>query len=71
MRSAAFAVPGGLGVQEGGFVVVSLLIGVPPEVSLALSLAKRVRELLVGVPALLAWQVAEGRLLLGRGRTAG
>jgi putative membrane protein len=52
-RSAGFAVPGAVGVQEGGFVLVCGLFGVPAEVALALSVLKRLREILVGVPALL------------------
>jgi putative membrane protein len=52
-RSAGFAVPGAVGVQEGGFVLVCGLFGVPTEAALALSVLKRVRELVVGVPALL------------------
>lgn len=60
-RAAAFLVPAGLGAQEGGIVLVGLALGLPPEAGIALSLAKRVRELGVGVPALLAWQLEEGR----------
>jgi putative membrane protein len=52
-RSAGFAVPGAVGVQEGGFVLVCGLFGVPAESALALSVLKRVREILVGLPALL------------------
>lgn len=63
---AAFMVPAALGVQEGGFMLLAAAVGLPPEVGLALSLAKRVRELTVGLPGLLAWQVAEGRRLLRR-----
>ena len=37
------------------------VVGLGPEVALALSLIKRVRELVIGAPALLAWQIAEGR----------
>ena len=59
-RSAAFAVPGALGVQEAGFVLVASLFGVPAETAVALSMVKRARELLVGVPGLLAWQGSEG-----------
>ncbi len=55
-RSAGFAVPGAVGVQEGGFVLACGLLGVPAEAALALSVLKRLREALVGVPALLAWQ---------------
>ena len=66
LRGAAFPVPGGLGVQEGGHVVLGALIGYPPDVMLGLSLATRVRELLVSAPGLLAWQHAEGRALWWR-----
>ena len=61
IRSAAFAVPGGLGVQEGGFVLIGMRLGLSPEVSLALALVKRVRELLVGGPGLMVWTTLEGR----------
>jgi putative membrane protein len=64
VRSAAFVVPGGLGVQEGGYILLGGLLGLSPEFCLSLALIKRVRELLVGLPGLIAWQVAEGRLLL-------
>ena len=63
IRSAAFAVPAGAGVQEGGFMLVGIALGISPDVSLALSLARRFRELLVGLPGLLAWHVLEGRSL--------
>jgi putative membrane protein len=62
-RSAGFAVPGALGVQEGGFVLVGSLFGLPPDAAIALSMVKRARELAVGVPGLLAWQWTEGRRL--------
>ncbi len=57
VRTMAFAVPGALGVQEGGFVVLGELFGITPEVAVALSLAKRVRELALGIPGLLVWQL--------------
>ncbi len=65
-RSAGFAVPGALGVQEGGFVVVAALYGIPADAAVALSMVKRARELLVGVPGLVMWQWAEGARLLRR-----
>ena len=64
IRSAAFAVPGGIGVQEGGYVVVGNLLGIPGDAAFALSLIARVRELSIGVPGLLIWQMVEGRRLL-------
>jgi putative membrane protein len=68
IRAAAFMVPGALGIQEGGFVVLGSLLGITPEMALGLSLAKRVRELFLGIPGLVAWQVMEGkRLFFERG----
>lgn len=64
VRGAAFAVPAGLGVQEGTFMMTGALVGLPPEVSLSLSLASRVREIVPSIPGLVAWQVSEGRALL-------
>lgn len=61
IRSAAFPVPSGLGVQEGGFVVLGALFGVDPGAALALSLVKRVPDVVLGLPGLVAWQAAEAR----------
>ena len=55
VRSIGFAVPGALGVQEGGFIAVAGLFGVPAETALALSFVKRLREIATGLPALAAW----------------
>jgi putative membrane protein len=52
IRGAAFAIPGSLGVQEGGYLLLARLVGLPPEAALALSLAKRARELLLGAPGI-------------------
>ena len=64
IRSVAFPVPAGLGVQEGGYVLVGNLLGIPGETAFALSLIARVRELGFGLPGLITWQVIEGRRLL-------
>src|SRR6266545_5222176 len=56
IRSAAFAVPGGLGVQEGGYLFVGHLLGIPGDAAFALSLIARVRELALGIPGLIFWQ---------------
>jgi len=66
VRGAAFMVPGALGAQEGGLVLFGALLGVPADLALAISLAKRVRELALGLPGLAAWQWVEGRRLLAR-----
>jgi putative membrane protein len=68
-RSAGFAVPGALGVQEAGLIVVCGLFAIPPETAIALSMVKRARELLVGLPGLVAWQWSEGKRLLVRKQT--
>ncbi len=57
--AAAFIVPGAIGVLEGGFVMFGALFGLPADISLTISLSKRVRELLLGLPGLLAWQWTE------------
>jgi glycosyltransferase 2 family protein len=67
-RVAAFAVPSALGVQEGVYVILGGLFGLGPDAALALSLLKRARDLALGAPALLAWQLVEGRQLWTRPR---
>lgn len=46
-------------------MAVGILFGLGPEVGLAVSLIKRIREVGLGVPALVAWQALEGRRLIG------
>lgn len=70
VRGAAFAVPGGVGVQEGGFIALCAIFGIPAGPALALSLVKRVPDLVLGLPALAAWQVLEGRHALRQGRAS-
>jgi putative membrane protein len=70
IRSAMFPVPGALGVQEGGYVVVGNLLGIPGDAAFALSLIARARELALGIPGLIAWQMIEARRLW-RARLAG
>ena len=63
LRTAAFAIPSGLGVQEGGYLMLGALLGLRPDVSLALALLKRAREIIFAVPAVLIWQAIESRRL--------
>jgi putative membrane protein len=56
-RGMAFFVPSGVGVQEMTLLSMSKLVGIDMELALALSIAKRARELVLGVPGLLAWVV--------------
>ena len=66
LSDAAFVVPNSYGVQEGAFVLLGGLIGISAEVSLAISLAFRIRELIIDVPGLVFWQHAEGRAIFRR-----
>jgi putative membrane protein len=59
IRAAGFAIPGSLGVQEGGYLLLAPLAHLRPETALALSLAKRAREVLLGVPGLLYLHFSE------------
>jgi len=59
VSSAAFFVPGALGVQEGGFMLIGGAMGLDPSTCLALAGARRIRDLLIFVPGLFAWQIAE------------
>ena len=56
VRGVVFMVPGALGIQEGGYVLVGAALGIPSEAALALALVKRARELSMGLPSLVAWQ---------------
>ncbi len=64
-RYLAFIVPAGIGVQEAGFMLFGHLLGIGAELALAVSMAKRLREVLCGIPSLLSWQWIEGRRLRG------
>jgi putative membrane protein len=59
LSSAAFFVPAGLGIQEGGFIVIGGALGLEPATCLALAGARRIRDLVIYVPGLIAWQLAE------------
>jgi putative membrane protein len=61
LRHLAFVVPAGIGVQEAALVVFGHTFGLTSELALTVSLAKRARELLCGVPALISWSLLEGR----------
>ncbi len=63
VRHLAFVVPAGLGVQEAGLVIFGHALGLDSELALAVSMAKRLRELVWGLPSLISWQWLEGRRL--------
>jgi uncharacterized membrane protein YbhN (UPF0104 family) len=60
-RTLGFLVPGALGVQEAGYVMVCALFGITPAQAMAFSLARRARDLLIGLAGLGLWQTLEIR----------
>jgi len=59
----AFLVPAGLGAQEASYVALGRLFGMPAHLSLSLSLVRRARDTVIGVPALASWQAVEAAAL--------
>jgi putative membrane protein len=64
LRSIAAPVPAAIGVQEWGYAMLAPLFGLPAEMGVAVSLLKRAREIVLGVPALIYWQGVESRRAL-------
>jgi glycosyltransferase 2 family protein len=60
-RAVAFMMPSGLGVQEGAYIVLGAAFGLTPDLALGLSLLKRGRDFLLGIPSLASWQWFENR----------
>jgi putative membrane protein len=60
IRSVTVFVPAAIGVQEASYAMLAPLFGLPAEMGLAVSLLKRAREIVIGVPSLLLWQGIEG-----------
>lgn len=71
VRHIAFVIPAGLGVQEAGLIVFGRALGIDAELALAVSMAKRMREVLWGVASLLSWQWMEGRQIHKQWRARG
>ena len=70
LSDIAFIIPNAYGVQEGAFIIIGGLAGLPPETALALSLALRIRDLILDPAGLLALHHIEGRRWLRAGRVA-
>jgi putative membrane protein len=66
VRAAGFAIPGAMGVQEGGYLVICAMFGIGPEQALALALIHRIRELILGVPGLILWHRAGQKTAVAR-----
>lgn len=63
VAAVAFLVPVNAGIQEASYAGFGALFGIPAEMSLAVSLIRRARDVALGIPILLAWQVFEVRKL--------
>ena len=61
LRTLGFLVPGALGIQEAGYVIICALFGITPAGAIAFSLARRARDLLIGLAGLGLWQALEVR----------
>src|SRR5579862_407508 len=61
INSAAFIVPGAVGIQEGAFMLMGSLVGLDATASLALAAARRLRDIVIYIPGLFAWHHVETR----------
>ena len=70
-RTLGFLVPGALGIQEAGYVLVCILFGITPANAIAFSLARRARDVLIGLAGLGLWQTLEVRNATAQYRQSG
>ncbi|MDB5397131.1 MAG: putative rane spanning protein [Rhodospirillales bacterium] len=63
VMATAVLIPGYAGVQEAGYVGLGALFGVAPEIALGVSLLRRARDIAIGIPVLIIWQLIEVRRL--------
>lgn len=61
LRSATVFIPAAVGIQEAGYAALVPLFGLAPETGLAISILRRARDVAIGVPVLLIWQMVEAR----------
>ena len=55
VRSVAFFIPAGLGVQEFAFVMIGSFVGYSGVISFAIAMGRRLREIMVGIPAIVVF----------------
>ena len=55
IRSVVFFIPAGLGIQELAFVIIGSHVGLSDSVSFSMAIGRRIREIGVGLPAILTW----------------
>ena len=61
VNRALVFIPAAIGIQEAGYAALVPLFGLAPETGLAISILRRARDIAVGVPVLLIWQLVEAR----------
>ena len=55
MRSIVFFIPAGVGVQELSFILIGNFLGLTNPVSFSMALGRRIREIMIGIPAIITW----------------
>ena len=55
LRSIIFFIPAGLGVQEIAFIIAGNFVGLSTEIAFSAAIGRRIREVLVGIPAIISW----------------
>jgi len=61
LRSVTVFVPAAVGIQEAGYAALVPLFGLSAETGVAVSVLRRARDIAVGIPVLLGWQLIEAR----------
>ena len=65
-KVVGFAIPGALGVQEGGYLLLGGALGLTPDQALALSLLRRLRELTLGGVGLVLWRMTRTPAMIAK-----
>lgn len=71
LSDVAFVIPNAYGIQEGAFIVIGALLGMSPELALALSLSLRIKDVLLDPAALLVLHRIETHRWFGKGGSPG
>jgi putative membrane protein len=69
LRSALVFVPSAIGIQEAGYAALVPLFGLGPETGIAASLVRRARDIAIGIPVLLLWQLSEAHRIRQQAKT--
>ena len=66
LRGTGGLVPGALGIQEGGLVLVRALSGIPADQAIVLCLLPRLRDIALGLPGPVVWRRVSRARVTGR-----